>query len=71
MNAYRLVDESVPDEYLAAFQVWIEALQKINAMGLTFGDQSIPIENFEIDGSWHVEFEVALWWQVEQEVRGQ
>jgi hypothetical protein len=35
---------------------------------MTFGERSMPVEGFEVDGNWHVEFEPSFWSQIESEL---
>ncbi len=68
VEAYRRTDKAQAKDYQAEWQSWSDALRAINALELTFGERAVPIEDFEIDDQWRVEFNVALWWQVEQEL---
>ncbi len=67
VEAARRVDSASDEQYQAEWQAWSQSLTPINALALTFGEQDIPVEGFEIDSDWCVEFSPALWWQVKQE----
>lgn len=58
----RLVDESTDEEYLAAWHDWNQSLETLERLGLSFGDEGIPIEGIEIDVRWRMTFRPALWW---------
>ena len=70
VEAAHRVDSASEENYLAEWQAWSQSLNPINALGLTFGEPEIPVEDLEIDSDWRVEFSAALWWQVEQELKG-
>ena len=44
---------------------WKYPCDAIDRLEPTIGEPPVPIENFAIDAEWHVEFDIALWWQVE------
>jgi hypothetical protein len=58
----RCVDESTAGEYLAAWHDWNQSLETLEQLGLSFGDEGIPIEGLEIDVRWRMAFRPALWW---------
>jgi hypothetical protein len=56
------VDGAADSEYQAAWYDWHQALEAIERLGLTFGAERIPVEDFEVDDDWQVRFQTALWW---------
>jgi len=62
--AERAVDQASAHEYQAAFQAWKQACRELQRLELSFGSLRVPIEGFEIDAEWRVEFESALWWDI-------
>jgi hypothetical protein len=58
----RRVDEAPDAEYQDAWSQWHESLEVIERLGLSFGEEGIPIEDFEVDDNWRVSFRAALWW---------
>jgi hypothetical protein len=69
VEAFGRVDAAGDEDYQAAWQAWHRCLKAIEQLGLVFGEQCVPIEDFEMDDQWQVEFSAAFWWQVERELR--
>ena len=67
VTAFQAIDEATGGRYQEQWTVWADYLKEINALELRMGETGIPIENFEIDGKCRVQFDLALWWQVETE----
>ena len=50
------LDEASDQQYVAASDAWLEALDRINRLGLRLGEPGRVVRDFKIDGSRDVEF---------------
>jgi hypothetical protein len=63
-----IVDHCEANQYHEAWHVWKTACDSLQEAAFSFGYPPVPIEGFTIDSDWMVEFETALWSDVEQEM---
>lgn len=62
------VDLCEPRLFQEAWQQWRDACDSLDRLGFSFGDPPTPVESFAVDSGWLVEFESALWWDVEHDI---
>lgn len=63
----RRVDGLSEADYQGAWHEWDQAIGAIEALGLVYGLDTMPVEDFEIDDRWRVSFGPPLWWTVGSE----